>query len=308
MSYVFICGALRSGTTLTHLMLNSHPELHNPGEFDFLFDPLFDSEDEPSIEDFISSLHRSRIFKSKDLTIDPSCQSYSDLLYSLVGHSQSGRTTCLNIHRNFDIAIKYFPDAKFVHMLRDPRDVAKSSVNMGWAESTYYGIDHWLESEKSWDRLRSSSSSDQIFEFRYEDLIKNTESTLSDLCEFLGSEFNQIMLNYHRISSYSKPDISLIEQWRRSQSPTEIELVEFKAGGLMEGRGYKIHSCKISGPNFPNRLKLWVKNKHYKYMFFIRRYGLFLFFMNKVIIKFPRFPKSEIYRIRIHQIQCKFLK
>lgn len=33
-SLYFICGALRSGSTMYHLMLDLHPEIHNPGEFD----------------------------------------------------------------------------------------------------------------------------------------------------------------------------------------------------------------------------------------------------------------------------------
>ncbi|MDZ7627639.1 MAG: sulfotransferase [Parvularculaceae bacterium] len=36
---VFICGALRSGTTLLRIMVNHHPQLSNPGEMDFLFEP-----------------------------------------------------------------------------------------------------------------------------------------------------------------------------------------------------------------------------------------------------------------------------
>ena len=37
---VFICGSLRSGSSLTHLMIDHHSEISNPGEFDFLFDQI----------------------------------------------------------------------------------------------------------------------------------------------------------------------------------------------------------------------------------------------------------------------------
>ena len=36
MKLVFVCGALRSGTSMAHLMLNAHPEISNPGQFDFI--------------------------------------------------------------------------------------------------------------------------------------------------------------------------------------------------------------------------------------------------------------------------------
>jgi hypothetical protein len=35
---VFVYGALRSGTTVFRLMLDSHPKISNPDEMDFLFD------------------------------------------------------------------------------------------------------------------------------------------------------------------------------------------------------------------------------------------------------------------------------
>src|SRR4051794_22010325 len=35
---VFVAGSLRSGSTLLSLMLDRHPDIASPGEFDFLFD------------------------------------------------------------------------------------------------------------------------------------------------------------------------------------------------------------------------------------------------------------------------------
>ena len=309
MSFIFICGALRSGTTLTHLMLNAHPELHNPGEFDFLFDALLgEGGREPSPDRFATLLRRDRIFKSKNIIIDPSCKSYSEILYSLVGQTKDDRAVCLNLHRNFDFALRYFPDAKFVHMLRDPRDVAKSSVKMGWAGTTYHGVDHWLKSESSWDRLKNRASESQIFEFRYEDLIAKTKGTLSELCEFVGREFHQDMLSYYKDSSYSKPDRSLIEQWRSGQTAEEIELVEYKTRHVLESRGYKFSEKHTVTPSLFCRIKLSMINKVYKYIFSYRRYGIVLLIMNKIIAIFPGFPSAKKYRERIHAIQIEFLK
>ena len=309
MSYVFICGALRSGTTLTHLMLDAHPELENPGEFDFLFDVLIGKEGrEPSAESFAMKLRRDRIFNSKNISIDPSCHSYSDLLYSLIEQIQNGRTVCLNIHRNFDFALRYFPDAKFVHILRDPRDVAKSSIKMGWAGTTYHGVDHWLESENSWDRLMKRASEDQIFEIRYAELIANTKSTLSALCQFIGRRFDQGMLSYYKGSTYSQPDLSLIEQWRDRQTTAEIELVEYKTRHILQKRGYKFSINTARRPSLLCRIKLFSINKYYRYIFSIRRYGMFLFVINKIITIFPNFPNAKKYRVRINEIQGRFLK
>ena len=44
---VFIFGSERSGTTVLRLMVNAHPMLSNPGEFDFLFDTIRPSDAPP---------------------------------------------------------------------------------------------------------------------------------------------------------------------------------------------------------------------------------------------------------------------
>ncbi|KJV06249.1 sulfotransferase [Methylocucumis oryzae] len=47
---IFICGALRSGSTMLRLMLDHHPNIVNPGEFDFLFDYMYEDGSFPSTD------------------------------------------------------------------------------------------------------------------------------------------------------------------------------------------------------------------------------------------------------------------
>jgi hypothetical protein len=305
---VFLCGALRSGTSLLHLMLNSHTKVTNPGEFDFFFDYVKSISQEPDIQEYIAYLEKNRIFKSKNLHIDKQCKTYAELVNSFISQLSESKIVCLNIHRNFDIAYHYFPKSIFIHILRDPRDVAKSSIPMGWVGNTYYGVDHWLDTEYSWDRLASQASKEQRFEFKYEQLISDSYSVLSSLCKSMGLDYENEMLNYHERSTYSPPDVSLIEQWKRKQNVREIELVEYKACSLMISRGYELSRSNLVAPGKVESLKLWVSNKWYKYEFSIRRYGLFLMLVDKLIKAYPRFPRAEIYRARIHQIQKKHLK
>lgn len=308
MKLVFICGALRSGTSMLHLMLNSHPKLSNPGEFDFLFDGLNGVDHNPTAQEYSGFLKNNRIFKAKSLRIDTEPETYHELLNNLVAQLDDGNILCLNLHRNFDWALHYFPDAKFIHILRDPRDVAKSSIRMGWAGNTYYGVDHWVDTEDSWDRLVARANPTNYFEFRYEDLIADLHGNLSALCGFVGTDYDTVMLDYHENSTYSPPDISLTQQWKRVQQPREIELVEHKAYQLMIKRGYEVTSANPIAPRFYERLHLWVLNKAYKYRFSIKRYGLALWVIQKLITAFPRFPGAGKYRDRIHLIQISHLK
>lgn len=305
---IFICGALRSGTSLLHLMLNAHPQISNPGEFDFLFDGINEISDEPDLESYISFLQHNRIFCSRNLVINTNCKTYSDLLHDMIDQLSSDLILCLNIHRNFDYALHYFPDARFIHIVRDPRDVANSSIPMGWAGHIYFGVDHWIETEYSWNRLMVNADQNSSFQFRYENLISDSHKELSLLCEFLQLPYDKKMLDYHETSTYTPPDITLIEQWRSKQQGREIELVEWKAQELMLERGYENFNQRPRGPSLWEWVSLSLSNKVYKYKFSIRRYGLLLAVMYKLIVIFPWLPSAGKYRQRIHQVQIKHLR
>ena len=90
MSLTFVCGALRSGTTVFRLMLNSHPEIANPAECDFLFDGCRSLTAEPDLQEYIACLRTSRIFLAHELEIRPECDTYRALVRDLV--RRIGRT------------------------------------------------------------------------------------------------------------------------------------------------------------------------------------------------------------------------
>jgi len=55
----------------------------------------------------------------------------------------------LSIHRNAP-KTAVLPEAKIVHLRHDPR-VARSSIGMGWARYSYFGVEHWIGTEIRWD-------------------------------------------------------------------------------------------------------------------------------------------------------------
>ncbi len=276
-----IAGALRSGSTMVHLMLDNHPDIENPGEFDFLFDRVGDDGSLPEPAEFHQWLELNRIFQSQQLTIDNTLP-VKELLVSFVQQARKHKSIlALNIHRNFHRIPFIFPKAKYIHLIRDPRDVARSSIDMGWAGNVYYGIDHWISTEKSWQQLQRQISAEKIYNLYYENLVRNVEQELNQICHFLGLAYSKEMLNYSNNSTYSAPDIKLIEQWKTKLSATDIALVELKARNLMAGLGYQTVSSPEYAPSLFQRLSLAFHNAAYKYKFAIRRYGFLLFLKEK---------------------------
>ena len=308
MELVFICGALRSGTSLLHLVLDAHPDISNPGEFDFLFDGLTDLDEEPCVERYIDFLKKNRIFQSKNLAINPSVKSYRNLINDLINQIKSPGVLSLNIHRNFDVAVYYFPHAKFLHVLRDPRDVSLSSIRMGWAGNTYYAVDHWIAAENSWEKLTVRANSNDLHEIKFEEFISNPKKTLTKVCEFLGTQYKPQMLSYYKDSTYDPIDISLIEQWKILAPNREIELVEAKAKTLIKSRGYELSFVDPRPPHMYEKLVLSFTNRIYRYRFSIRRYGLLLSVAQKLMTKWPMLPGAAWCRQRVYSIQLRHLK
>jgi Sulfotransferase family len=280
-SLVFICGALRSGSTMVHLMLNHHPSIDNPGEFDFLFDQVGDDGSFPRREEFHEWLEIERIFNSHHLKIDPALE-VRELIRSFVAQLQKAdKVLALNIHRNFHRVPYVFPEAEYIHLIRDPRDVARSSIGMGWAGNVYYGVDHWVATEESWKVLRQQLQSEP-HTLRYENLVRDYPAELRSLCAYLEIPYSDEMLSYDRDSTYSAPDISLIEQWKRNQTHDEINEVESKAVDLMVAAGYACAGDPAFSLSSWRKIQLKLGNLVYRHSFAIKRFGLRLYVLEKI--------------------------
>ena len=279
---VFIYGALRSGTTMFRLMLDAHERISNPGEVDFLFDFLTRDASHPSGWRYdLESLRDNWIFKAEDLTV-PEGLSGLDLLQDFLAQFRArapGKILTLNVHRHADRIAELMPEARFIHLLRDPRDVARSSIGMGWAGLSYFGIDHWIRTERSWDA--AAIPPDQKLALKFEGLMADIEPELTRVCTFLGVPFSKGMLDYHLDTTYGPPDPRLAEQWRRKASPREIALLEGKAGELIAVRGY----ARSATPHYPGpieRAALTTRNATGRWRASIRRFGFPLLLLAKL--------------------------
>lgn len=274
-NFVIVYGALRSGTTLLRLMLNNHPGLNCPGEADYLFDYMSRSSDGQWTLDR-EGLKRDRIFQAAHITcsdtLDPK-ETIDDLISQLQAQGGAARLILMT-HRALDIAIDMYGAVPIVHMLRDPRDVSRSSIGMGWAGDVYHGAFHWIDTENGWRTSAPMLEPGQHIDLRYEELIRDTEAQLDRVATFMGVSFDPAMTTYDEDSTYSAPDISLIEQWRRKLTPHQIGLVEARVGSLLEQTGYQ-----PSGHPLPNlggfgMAKLKLSNKKAVWQERIRRFGL----------------------------------
>jgi hypothetical protein len=307
---VFVYGALRSGTTLFRLMLDAHPCIANPGEADFLFDHIRPDPTHPTGWRFDRvGLADDWIFQANALDLPPGKEGL-DLLDDLLGQIVArapGRVVTLNLHRHVEQLMTILPGTRLIHILRDPRDVARSSINMGWAGTLYHGVGHWIDTERGWDRISGALAPGQAMTLKFKVLLRDLEPSLRAACDFLGVPFDPAMLNFHTSTSYDRPDSSLADQWRRVASRAELAQLEARAADLMICRGYK-----LSGPvivlGAVDRLGLWVRNKIAIWRFGLRRFGPVLFIGGKITRRLGPKGIDAHFRQRMVEITMRYLK
>jgi len=279
---VFICGALRSGSTLLALMLDRNPALKNPGEFDFLFDPFGDPTSDQSggmakALAMDGTTHQRgfdvhRIYLAHGLPFDWALRPRERVLDYVERLREPGKVLTINLHRNFAVAAEFFPQARFVHLIRDPRDVAMSAMNMGWSGVPYFGTWPWTDAERSWDRLAASVVSDRTLELRYESLVSEPAHHMKDLCGFLGVDYTPAMLDLAG-TTYENPSAAFTYQWKRKLSAREAAEIDARVRPLIGQRGYPPAGPAMPPPSGRRLLQLRWRNRVNLIKFSATRFG-----------------------------------
>lgn len=307
---VFLVGAERSGTTLLRLMLKHHPDISWLKEFEYSVDLVTDKGAYPSLNSYYEYLESDRIFRSTGLTIDKTL-SYSELVNDFLEQQRALDQKLLigaTVHRHFDRLLYIWPDAQFIHLIRDPRDVARSSMGMGWAGNVWHGVERWIEAETTWNQLITQISVNRYIEIGYEDLIRQPEKTLTSICQFLNLTYHNSMLDYDQDSTYSKPNAELIEQWRKKLSQSEIQLVESKVGDLLTQKEYQSSGLPNVEIDSFTKQQLSLQNWWYKINFRIKRFGLPLVISEYLSRKLRLKLWEKQNRLKMAKITTQYLK
>src|SRR5690606_16190463 len=141
---------------------------HSEGENDYLIDHLHAAGGTLRLD--AEELANDRIFRASGLDVPATRDGREAFLDLLAQHRGDWPgPTVLVLHRGVERLRELLPGPKVTHLLRDPRDVARSSIGMGWAGNTYHGATHWIRTEQEWGRIQPGIPDDEVHEVRYED-------------------------------------------------------------------------------------------------------------------------------------------
>jgi hypothetical protein len=264
----FLVGAERSGTTLCRLMLDCHPLIAFQHEFELAVELVGDDGSWPKIEEFWDFLSRYRV-ANKEYEVDRSLD-YPSLIRSFLEQKRrsSGNKPKLGatVHHHFDRVLHIWPDAKFIHMYRDGRDVGRSAIGMGWAGNLWNGVDRWIEAENLWkEKMLRLVPPERRIDLRYEDLVTHPERELRRISDFIGVPYDGAMLDYPnsaRGKTYEKVDPKLAQQWKKKLSQREVQLAEAKIADMLIERGYELSGYPRLQLSEPEKLWLRAQNRY----------------------------------------------
>lgn len=185
--------------------------------------------------------------------------------------------------KNASTLIKMFPNARMVHIIRDGRAVAASLLKVDWGPKTIPAAAHfWLEALAHSFSAESYLGKDIVKRVRYEDILKEPEGQLRDICEFCGIQFRHSMLegsslnpafltlDQHRLVG-SAPTLSRSIAWKQELTQRQIEIFESIAGDVLNHIGYEtIYWPKATPHRSIERYKL--EAKEFVYREFVNRW------------------------------------
>ncbi|GAA1882360.1 sulfotransferase family protein [Lapillicoccus jejuensis] len=187
---IFVVGCQRSGTTMLRLMLDSHPRIACGPETRFLEDlERVTGSDWKRLQQFgfprEEWLARMRAFFG----------GIQDDYAASKGKARwADKSPRYALHMPF--LHEVFPDAQFVHVIRDGRDVAVSHrKRFGYWSSVKSSV-KWPRYIKAARTAGAAMPADSYHELRYDDLVGDPERTLRDLLAFLGEDWDDGVLDF----------------------------------------------------------------------------------------------------------------
>ena len=193
---------------------------------------------------------------------DPPAGDYPEAVRRLYGlyAGQRGKTrygdkTQSNIHQ-LPMLAELFPEAKFIHAVRDGRDVALAHTDGTKIEQVAVS---WKRRVTAGREAGAAVGPDRYIESRFEELIDDTEGAVGRLCDFLDLPFDPQMLTYYEragdiVSTTAVPDrhkdIYLpptkgLRDWRLELSDDQVARFEALAGPLLTELGYERKFKKV---------------------------------------------------------------
>lgn len=287
--FFFITGCGRSGTTLLRTLLDAHPGVNIALECPLIINLSFGYARrriwrEKHLEAFRRDLYKQFRFDQWKTDTEAVKQAllqyrgayrFSDLCMAVYRQYPSnfskenicslGDKTIVHAHYTRRL-MKLFPEARFIHMVRDYRDrnLSLSGGKPGRGQIVLKTL-NWIEVQKSIEKSKAAEPH-RFMTLRYEDLVNDPSAWFRKVCEFLGIAYAESVFDYHkddgiREKLYQREFADTWQQhlfgpitagqcgkWKEQMDPELTEISDRLAGKRAEEYGYERLFTAPAGP------------------------------------------------------------
>jgi hypothetical protein len=282
---VIVLGVGRSGTTLLRVMLDRNSALAIPYESFFVTQLARRHGRRPQIDAFLddcgrlSTLRDWGIFPDdvrprlrEAMTTGEAIAAIFETYAAQRGKPRWGDKTPLYM-QHLPLLERLFPDALWIHLVRDGRDAGLSFLALSegfsgrtWAQprtAAQFAARWRVEIEAA--RRLGRRSGGRYLELRYEDLVAEPERELRRVCEHASLPWEPEMLEYagesevaqmpeHR--NLAQPPTPGLRDWRKQMGREDALAFEEVAGDVLLSSGYELLEPNGRYPTRRGRLEL----------------------------------------------------
>ncbi len=272
---IFVVGCPRSGTTLLQQLLDAHPRIAITPETHFMPEIWYhrqqfgDITSETGFHELVDYVRKrpefgdlnisSEEFRQRAVAGERSFRSVFCALLEMYGEKSGkpiiGEKTPDHF-RFIPTLAEWFPNARFVNIIRDPRAVACSWRSLPWSTGSIRGDALAWRDQQGVLRRQARRYRARMISIKYEDLVSQPELTMSKVFEFLsvakvsaeqlaaGMSKSCFDVRREPWKQNNLKEISAAPtaRWRQELTPQEVQAVESVVGDYMVLRGYQLCS------------------------------------------------------------------
>jgi len=241
-NFIFVGGAARSGTTYLKTILNSHSRIGCGHEMKLI--PMICSTKKLWWKNMHYQLIPAGMHEEK-LDNVFLCFAAMYMMSSRVdGKPRIAEKTPHNV-TEFGLLHHWFPNAKFIHIIRDGRAVAASLLKQNWidmtapekgkvwyCQNTFNAGKYWVQIIESAKRQQAQIPETHYLTLRYEDLINTPQETMKFMFEFLDEQWEPQILTKNPVIAEG------VNKWREELSQDQLFEFDRSAGHLFNKLGY----------------------------------------------------------------------
>jgi hypothetical protein len=287
---IFIVGVPRSGTTLLRAILSAHPAITIAPEshfFRFWYSHYryLDLNDRTQFQIFWQAFSSSTIFASFGLSsqllldrlLAAQTRDFKTVFSALMqfytekmGKSRWGEKTPDHYH-HLSTIFDWYPSARVIWIVRDPRAVSASLIGKAWASSQVeVHAQTWIDSVRQYNLQWAIDP--RVLLIQYEHFVTAPEAQICRLSEFLGENLqledtarspsilglSERSLGEHYQAALSPIHATALDKWRSHLSPYQIAIVEHFTREGMEQYQYVPLTKSL---NTQQRVQFWLRQK-----------------------------------------------